>query len=124
MLVETTKGTFDEADLSVEVVPHDTAELFAFDRRYYACGSNEVIAIYRDVKFHKVNPFAETPEFVQTEGGLVASTTLEKTLGRVDDANEFSCWVEYRLLGKIVHRSADVKLKKVPEPTQSQAGGM
>ena len=39
---------------------------------------------------------------------------LVRTDGVVDNDNEYTTWVEYRLDGKIVHRSAHVTVKKMP----------
>jgi hypothetical protein len=37
---------------------------------------------------------------------------LEKSEGMVENDNEHTTWVEYRLNGEVVHRSAHVMLKK------------
>lgn len=44
----------------------------------------------------------------------VDEASLEKREGIVDNENEYTTWVEYRLPGqeRIVHRSAHVTLKK------------
>lgn len=41
-------------------------------------------------------------------------TLLEKTEGFLDNENEYTIWVEYRLPGqdRIIHRSAHVRLKR------------
>ena len=39
---------------------------------------------------------------------------LAKSEGVLDNDNERTTWVEYRLDGEIVHRSAHVTLKKMP----------
>jgi hypothetical protein len=39
---------------------------------------------------------------------------LEKREGTVDNDNELTSWVEYWLDGELVHRSAHVTLKKIP----------
>jgi hypothetical protein len=123
--IETKVGTRPRASLIEEVVPFETDELFAFDRKYRLPGSDEVVAHYRDIKFQKVNPFAETPAEVMTSRGLLPTADLDKTTGVLDNDNEFSCWVEYRARGEseIIHRSADVKLKKASVVAQSEAGG-
>jgi len=52
-----------------------------------------------------------------TEGGPITEmdeASLEKLEGFVDNENEHTTWVEYRLPGqeRIVHRSAHVTLKR------------
>jgi hypothetical protein len=46
--------------------------------------------------------------------------------GSVDDANEYTTWVEYRLRsdpqGRIVHRSVNVNLKKPMVFAEGEAG--
>jgi hypothetical protein len=37
---------------------------------------------------------------------------LEKLEGTIDNDNETTTWVEYRLDGELVHRSAHVRLKR------------
>lgn len=75
--------------------------------------------------FAKGNPF-EVPStgLVSTTEGLVPEPDLVKTTGVVDDDNEYTCWVEYRRPGNdaIVHRSADVKLKRPPAAGVSGVG--
>lgn len=52
---------------------------------------------------------------INTTKGLVDESLLEKTEGvSVDDENERATFVEYRLDGELVHRSAAVILKKMP----------
>jgi hypothetical protein len=68
----------------------------------------------------------ETPSEVTTARGTLLTSSLVKSIGQIDNDNEFSCWVEYRAVGEdeIIHRSADVKLKKLAASAQSQAGGI
>ena len=56
---------------------------------------------------------------VTTTKGEMDDSLLEKREGIVDTDNEYTTWVEYRLEGELVHRSAHVTLKKMP----SFAGG-
>lgn len=51
---------------------------------------------------------------ITTTKGPMDDALLEKKTGSVDNDNEFTTWVEYRLPGtdEIVHRSAHVTLKK------------
>jgi hypothetical protein len=46
---------------------------------------------------------------------------LERRSGTVDDENELTTWVEYWLDGELVHRSAHVTLKKVPNFAGAEA---
>ena len=43
---------------------------------------------------------------------LIEEILLEKTIGAIDNNVENTDWVEYRFNGKLVHRSAHVRLKK------------
>jgi len=51
---------------------------------------------------------------VTTTKGDMDDYQLEKREGIVDNDNEFTTWVEYWLDGELVHRSAQVTLKKMP----------
>jgi len=49
---------------------------------------------------------------ISTTKGPMDEALLIKSEGVVDNENERTTWVEYRLGGEIVHRSAHVTLKK------------
>jgi len=51
---------------------------------------------------------------VTTTKGEMDDSQLEKREGTVDNDNELTSWVEYWLDGELVHRSAHVTLKKIP----------
>ena len=51
---------------------------------------------------------------ISTTKGPMDEALLIKSEGIVDNENERTTWTEYRLGGKIVHRSAHVTLKKMP----------
>jgi hypothetical protein len=51
---------------------------------------------------------------ITTTKGLMEESLLEKRTGGIDNEDERTTWVEYRLGGEIVHRSAHVTLKKTP----------
>lgn len=48
--------------------------------------------------------------------GVMDEDLLEKKTGVVDNDNEYTTWVEYRLKGNdvVVHRSAHITMKKWP----------
>lgn len=48
---------------------------------------------------------------IQTIYGEMPADTLKKTEGVIDNENERTEWVEYRLDGELVHRSAHVTIK-------------
>ena len=50
---------------------------------------------------------------VNTTKGPMDTALLEKREGQLDNDNETTTWVEYRLDGELVHRSAAVILKPV-----------
>ena len=52
---------------------------------------------------------------VYTTLGEVDEALLEKKEGTFEDDNEITTWVEYWKDGALVHRSAHVTLKKMPE---------
>jgi len=56
---------------------------------------------------------------VTTTKGEMDDSLLEHRSGEIDNDNELTTWDEYWLDGELVHRSAHVKLKKMP----SFAGG-
>ena len=49
---------------------------------------------------------------ITTTKGEMDESLLEKREGSVDNDNELTTWVEYWLEGELVHRSAQVQLKK------------
>lgn len=51
---------------------------------------------------------------IHTTSGDLDESLLDKTEGEIDNDNEHTTWVEYRLKGQtdIVHRSAHVTFKK------------
>jgi hypothetical protein len=51
---------------------------------------------------------------ITTTKGPMDESLLVKSEGVVDSDDELTKWVEYRLGGEIVHRSAHVTLKKMP----------
>ena len=51
---------------------------------------------------------------ITTTKGPMDESLLVKSEGVIDNEDEHTTWVEYRLDGEIVHRSAHVRLKKMP----------
>ena len=51
---------------------------------------------------------------INTTLGEMEDTLLSKTEGQVDNEDELTTWVEYRFNEELVHRSAHVRLKKMP----------
>ena len=51
---------------------------------------------------------------VTTTKGNMEDSLLEHRAGEIDNDNELTSWVEYWLDGELVHRSAHVTLKKIP----------
>ena len=58
---------------------------------------------------------------VTTTKGDMDDSLLEKREGTVDNDNETTTWVEYWLDEELVHRSAQVRLKKTVTLTSSVA---
>ena len=58
---------------------------------------------------------------VNTTKGEMDDSLLEHRSGTVDDETELTTWVEYWLDGELVHRSAHVTLKKVPNFAGAEA---
>jgi hypothetical protein len=73
---------------------------------------SEPVAVYERIDWAKVNPFEETPGTVSVDGGSMPTADLEKVVTHVENDREYTHAVEYRKDGVIVHRSADVKLKR------------
>lgn len=48
---------------------------------------------------------------IETTKGLMDESVLQRFDGIVDNANEYTTWVEYYHEGELVHRSAHVTLK-------------
>jgi hypothetical protein len=48
---------------------------------------------------------------ISTTQGTMESDQLEMSVGGHENDNEIASWVEYRLAGELVHRSAAVQLK-------------
>ena len=59
---------------------------------------------------------------ITTTKGDMDESLLVKTEGIIDNDNERTTWVEYRLNGELVHRSAHVTLKKNVS-TDTKVGG-
>jgi len=51
---------------------------------------------------------------VTTTKGDMDDSLLEHRAGEIENDNELTTWVEYWLDGELVHRSAHVTLKKIP----------
>lgn len=58
---------------------------------------------------------------VLTTKGEMDESLLEKREGSIDNENEYTTWVEYWLDGELVHRSAHVTLKKMPNLVGAEA---
>lgn len=79
-------------------------------------------------RIEKVNPFAADRGVIDIDlcDGVGIQqrheSTLIKTLGSVDNENEFTAWVECRLPGtdQIVHRSQTTCLKRLPTMVGAQ----
>lgn len=56
---------------------------------------------------------------ITTTRGEMDDSLLVKTEGEIDNENEYTTWVEYRLGDELVHRSAHVRLKKAPAFAES-----
>jgi len=61
---------------------------------------------------------------VTTTKGPMDDSLLEKREGSVDNSNEFTTWVEYRLDGELVHRSAHVTLKQSPAAASGEVASL
>ena len=51
---------------------------------------------------------------IHTTKGDLEEHLLEKRTGELDNDNEHTTWVEYWLHDELVHRSANIVLKKMP----------
>jgi hypothetical protein len=56
-------------------------------------------------------------EVITTTKGDMDEALLEKSEGVLDNDNEYTTWVEYRLDGELIHRSVHVTLKTSPTIT-------
>lgn len=61
---------------------------------------------------------------VTTTKGDMDDSLLDRKFGVVDNENEYTTWVEYWLDGELVHRSAHVTLKKMPDFTFGEVGNI
>jgi hypothetical protein len=52
------------------------------------------------------------PDVVQTTRGLLPAAAMERVVGACEDAHEWHAFVEYRLGGELVHRSARTHIKQ------------
>ncbi len=127
-MIETTKGPMDESQLvkSTGLIESDFDTARWVEYRIPETG--ECVATYQGVVLLKGNVFAEPPAdgMVPTSLGTPMPVDgLEKRLETVDNENEYTSVVEYRLpgSGEIVHRSVDVKLKS-GLPLDGVAGGI
>jgi hypothetical protein len=51
---------------------------------------------------------------ITTTHGMMDDSLLVKAEGAIDNEDEYTTWVEYRLHNELVHRSVHVTLKKMP----------
>ena len=58
---------------------------------------------------------------INTTRGEMDEALLEKKEGGLDNENEHTTWVEYYFEGELVHRSANIQLKK-PIVSQTAIG--
>lgn len=58
---------------------------------------------------------------ITTTHGPMDESLLEKKTGEVDNEDEYTTWTEFYLNGELVHRSAHVTLKKLPEAQAAAA---
>jgi hypothetical protein len=61
---------------------------------------------------------------ITTTKGDMDESLLEKKEGSIDNDNEYTTWVEYWLDGELVHRSAHVTLKKMPNFASVEAASL
>lgn len=59
---------------------------------------------------------------INTKHGPMEESLLQKKEGVNENENERAEWIEYWLNGELVHRSAHVKLKRMPVFAQPEAG--
>ena len=59
---------------------------------------------------------------ITTTKGPMEDFLLNRKAGVVDNENEYTTWVEYWLEDELVHRSAHITLKKMPDFTFGEAG--
>ena len=117
--IQTTRGEVEETLLDKFVYPVDDAKHWGSVVEY--CFKDDGSSAAKFLSgFAKVNPFEADPPGgvidIEEDGqrAVASVTAFEKNLVVVDNDHEFSCAVEYRRPGStvIVHRSADVKLKR------------
>lgn len=127
MVIETTKGPFDDSALERESVIVDDEKLYACDVVYRLPGTTEVICRMRGYHFAKVNPFETDPPdgmIPNEHGEKLHFSQLNKRLIVVDNDKEFSCAVEFKRPGDpaMWHRSAATSLKVTPAMQAVQGG--
>lgn len=127
MIIQTTKGPRDDSTLDVERIEIDDARMFGYELRYSERdGAAEVICVMREVKIWKFDPLTEITAMVDGIPGVMKLADLDVTSGCVDNENEYTRWIEYRLRGTdtLVSRGAHTNLKRHPAESKSEAGGL
>ena len=66
----------------------------------------------------------DDPALVETVRGLWPTCGLERCEGAAEDENEIRRWVEYRLGGKLLHRSVHLTLKQTPAFTKAATAAL
>lgn len=120
MIVGTTKGPIDDSLLAC--VQIDTDRVFGFEWRLKETG--EVVgSVVNAWKYDRLTEV--TALMPDGSHGIMKLADLDATFGSLDNENEYSWWIEYRLKGadKIVSRQAHTTLKRSPAEAQSEAGG-
>lgn len=64
------------------------------------------------------------PHLITTTDGVRDRRELREVKGEVDNDNEHTEWVEYYDGTRLVHRSAHVRLKRMPQFVESFAGDL
>lgn len=131
-MIKTSQGPMDEAQMERTDGVIDDETRFCPWTEFRVPGTTE--AYRREGGFAKVNAFAGAPvagpiPIDEQDGSGIQNaeaSDLERRIGTIDNDNEFTSWVEYRRPGsdKVVHRSVDVKAKKMPATAPSGAGAV
>lgn len=129
MIIQTTNGPIDAAELDAEPVLVDDEKWFASGTLYRFKGTRDKAA-FVGISFDKVEPAEASPPdgliLIEENGArsTVPVAGLEKKIVKRDTPDFYQCGVQYRRPGSdvVIHESAVASPKKLPAMGAQQGG--
>jgi hypothetical protein len=127
VIIETSKGPIDESELDREVTRVDTDRVVGLRVDYRLKGTPEIVATMHKVDAWKYDRLTEVTALSDDGStiGVRKLADLDVTFGSVDNENEYTWWIEYRLKGtdKVVSKEVNTTLKRPGVSASGAVGG-